>query len=144
MPLGEWRRLLGLDRSCEPDTLRRKLGELAGERGRRPSLARAAGVRQWVSEAADDAATAVCRRARAGVPRPGEPAEALRDVGPAEAAGGRRLLERMRWEASRCCAGTSRRIPGMVAELRSAIVPQLEEIGLLEPCLAERGSMSRA
>ena len=35
---------------------------------------------------------AVRRQARAGVPRPGEPAEALRVAGPAEAAGGGRLL----------------------------------------------------
>ena len=53
---GEWGRLLGLDRSCAPDTLRRKLGELAGGEDAvqawREQLAR-----QWVSAAADDVAT---------------------------------------------------------------------------------------
>ena len=130
---GEWGRLLGLDRSCAPDTLRRKLGELAGGEDAvqawREQLAR-----QWVSAAADDVATLFVDghvqvyHGQANLPKHFVSRDRLKLPAAAgywvHAPGGAPLL----------CLH-QQVDPGMVAELRSAIVPQLEALGLLEPCL---------
>ena len=130
---GEWGRLLGLDRSCAPDTLRRKLGELAGGEDAvqawREQLAR-----QWVSAAADDVATLFVDghvqvyHGQANLPKHFVSRDRLKLPAAAgywvHAPGGAPLL----------CLH-QQVDPGMVAELRSAIVPQLEALGLLEPWL---------
>ena len=130
---GEWGRLLGLDRSCAPDTLRRKLGELAGGEDAvqawREQLAR-----QWVSAAADDVATLFVDghvqvyHGQANLPKHFVSRDRLKLPAAAgywvHAPGGAPLL----------CLH-KQVDPGMVAELRSAIVPQLEALGLLEPWL---------
>ena len=130
---GEWRRLLGLDRSCAPDTLRRKLGELAGGedavRAWREQLAR-----QWVSAAADAVATLFVDghvqvyHGQANLPKHFVSRDRLKLPAAAgywvHAPGGAPLL----------CLHKQVE-PGMVAELRSAIVPQLEGLGQLEPRL---------
>ena len=130
---GEWGRLLGLDRSCAPDTLRRKLGELAGGEDAvqawREQLAR-----QWVSAAADDVATLFVDghvqvyHGQANLPKHFVSRDRLKLPAAAgywvHAPGGAPLL----------CLH-KQVDPGMVAELRSAIVPQLETLGLLEPWL---------
>ena len=130
---GEWGRLLGLDRSCAPDTLRRKLGELAGGEDAvqawREQLAR-----QWVSAVADDVATLFVDghvqvyHGQANLPKHFVSRDRLKLPAAAgywvHAPGGAPLL----------CLH-QQVDPGMVAELRSAIVPQLEALGLLEPWL---------
>ena len=130
---GEWGRLLGLDRSCAPDTLRRKLGELAGGEDAvqawREQLAR-----QWVSAAADDVATLFVDghvqvyHGQANLPKHFVSRDRLKLPAAAgywvHAPGGAPLL----------CLH-QQVDPGMVAKLRSAIVPQLEALGLLEPWL---------
>ena len=106
---GEWGRLLGLDRSCAPDTLRRKLGELAVSAA---TLFVDGHVQVYTGQAR--LPKHFVSRARLQLP-----AAAGYWV---HAPGGMPLLCLHKQVDA-----------GMVAELRTAVVPQLEQLGLLEP-----------
>ena len=139
---GEWGRLLGLDRSCAPDTLRRKLGELAVSAGAVAAW-REALTRQWLDEAAGEAATLIV--------------DGHVQVYTGQARLPKHFVSRARLQLP-AAAGYWVHAPGgmpllclhkqvdagMVAELRTAVVPQLEQLGLLEPRVDGEPSLTLA
>ena len=139
---GEWGRLQGLDRSCAPDTLRHKLGELAVSAGAVAAW-REALTRQWLDEAAREAATLFV--------------DGHVQVYTAQARLPKRFVSRARLQLP-AAAGYWVHAPGgmpllclhkqvdagMVAELRTAVVPQLEQLGLLEPRVDGEPSLTLA
>ena len=128
---GDWGRLLGLDRCCAPDTLRRKLGTLAD----RPVAVRAwadALTRQWIADDRDDVATLFVDghvkvyTGKARLPKHFVSRQRLQLPADAgywlNAPGGAPLLC-LRQQVD----------PGMVEVLREQQLPELEGLGLLAP-----------
>ena len=120
---GEWGCLLGLDRSCAPDTLRRKLGELAVSAGEAATLFVDGHVQVYTGQAR--LPKHFVWRARLQLP----------DAAGywVHAPGGMPLLCLHKQVDA-----------GMVAELRTAVVPQLEQLGLLEPRVDGQPSLTLA